>query len=104
MSYSFGVKGATKAAVRALAEVEFDKMVVSQPIHAKDKAAALANLDAMLGLVHDDDSKDVVVSMNGYVSWPGGAVVSDPASAAAIPLVGACASASVYMADRVVTA
>lgn len=70
MSYSLAVKAATKAEARAAVEAKFDADVVAhQPVHARDKAAVLANVDAALGLLADDPTKDVAISVNGYVSW-----------------------------------
>lgn len=70
MSYSFSVQAATKAEARAAAEAKFDAEVIKpQPIHERDKAAVLANVDSALALLADDPNYDVVVSINGYVSW-----------------------------------
>lgn len=71
MSYSFNVKAATKALAMAAVASKFAEIVASQPIHARDRAAVLANAEASIGLLTDDDSKDVAVSCNGYVSWSG---------------------------------
>ncbi|UIF90862.1 hypothetical protein [Cupriavidus sp. UYPR2.512] len=70
MSYSIGVVAETKEAAKAAIAAKFDADVVAhQPVHARDRAAVLANVDAALSLLADDDSKDVSVSVNGYVSW-----------------------------------
>jgi hypothetical protein len=70
MSYSFSVLAANKAAAKEAVAAKFDEMVVaSQPIHARDRAAVLANANTVIDLLADDDTKDVRVSCNGYVSW-----------------------------------
>lgn len=71
MSYSFTVKAATKAEAKAAVEKAYDEMVVGQPIHARDKAAAMANAAAVIDLLIEDPAKHISVSMNGYVSWRG---------------------------------
>lgn len=69
MSYSFSVMAADKAAAKAAVAAKFDEMVASQPVHARDRAAVLANANAVIDLLADDDTKDVRVNFNGYVSW-----------------------------------
>ncbi|KRQ11924.1 hypothetical protein AOQ73_05815 [Bradyrhizobium pachyrhizi] len=71
MSYSFTVKAATKNEAKAAVAVEFDKVVATQPIHARDKAAALTNANAVIDLLADDapDGHVINVSCNGYVGW-----------------------------------
>lgn len=71
MSYAFNVQAATKAEAQTLAEAEFDKVVAAQPIHARDKAAALANVEASLELITDELPEGQVyrVGVNGYVGW-----------------------------------
>ncbi|UIF87971.1 hypothetical protein [Cupriavidus sp. UYPR2.512] len=68
MSYSFRVLAAGKDEAKAAVEVEFDKVVGSQPVHARDRAAVLANANAVIDLLDDDDAKDVSVTCGGYVS------------------------------------
>lgn len=72
MTYSFGIKAENKAAAKEAVAAKFDEAVVgSQPIHARDRAAVLTNAHAAIGLLADDDTKDVAVSCGGYVSWSG---------------------------------
>lgn len=72
MSYSFNAQAATKAAALAAVAAKFDETVkASQPIHERDRAAVLANAEAVINLLGDDDTKDVTVSCNGYLSWDG---------------------------------
>jgi hypothetical protein len=69
MSYSFSLRAADKSAAKAAVEAKFDEVIASQPVHVRDKAAVLANAGAVIDLLVDDDTKDVTVSCNGYVSW-----------------------------------
>lgn len=69
MSYSFIVKGATVALALAAASEAFAKVVESQPIHAADQAPALGTASVFADLLATDDTKDVQISMNGYLSW-----------------------------------
>ncbi len=69
MSYGFTVKAATKAAVLEAVAAKFDEVIAQQPAHEKDKAAVLANAEAVIGLIVEDPDKDVQVSCNGYLSW-----------------------------------
>jgi hypothetical protein len=77
MSYSFGIKAANKAAAKEAVAAKFDEIVVQQPMHARDYAAILANTNATIDLLADDDTKDIAVSCNGYLSWGGTGEVSD---------------------------
>lgn len=74
MSYSFNVKAADRSAAKSAVEAKFDEVISQQPIHARDRAAVLANASAVIDLLGDDDTKDVSVSCNGYVSWASGGV------------------------------
>jgi SHS2 domain-containing protein len=74
MSYSFQVKAATKEAAKEAVTAKFDEVVASQPVHARDRAAVLANANTVIDLLADDDSKDVSVSVNGFVSWSTGTI------------------------------
>jgi hypothetical protein len=74
MSYSFQVKAPTKADAKNSVIAKFDEVVAQQPIHARDRAAVICNAISVINLLADNDSKDVLVSCNGYVSWPSGAV------------------------------
>lgn len=71
MSYSIQIKAATKAAALALVAVEVDKVIdqQKQTVHTRDRAQILANAEAVVDLLHDDETKDVSVSCNGYLSW-----------------------------------
>lgn len=69
MSYSFSIKAPTKIEAKAAVEAAYDAMMASQPIHARDRSAALAAAGSMIDLLVDDPSKHIAVSVNGYVSW-----------------------------------
>lgn len=72
MSYSISTKAATKAEAKAAIAAKFDETVLpSQPIHNHDRAAALATADTFVDLLGDDETKDVSVSLSGWVSWAG---------------------------------
>jgi hypothetical protein len=91
MSYSFSVRGATKAQAKEKVAAELAKVVAGQPIHARDQAQAQAAADAFVDLLADDDAKDVVVSVNGSVSW---------SSDVTAPLTAASVGAGAYLANR----
>ena len=86
MSYSFNFTAATKEEAIERAEQEFANVVALQPNHEKDRAAALANIQAVVMLLPDDDTQDIAVAANGWVSW-----TNDPDK---IFGVSSCASAS----------
>lgn len=74
MSYSFSVKAANKEAAKAAVEAKFDETIAQQPVHARDRVAVLTNANTVIDLLADDDTKDISVSCNGYVSWSSGGV------------------------------
>lgn len=95
MSYSFSVKASTKEAVKIAAAEYFDNSVVAQqPVHARDRAAVMANIAAVVDLLGDDDTRDVNISCNGYVSW---SAAVDQAEA---PLTSASVSCSAGFVNR----
>lgn len=72
MSYSFNVRANNKAEAITAAEKEFDKVVEGQPIHAKDRKAAMTTVATVLDVLPDDAGRDISVSVSGYVSWTEG--------------------------------
>lgn len=95
MSYSFSVKAASKAAALAAVAAKFDEDVVKHmPVHARDRDAVLANAANVVGILADDDTKDVTVSINGYVSW------QTPEPQDVVPLTYASISASAGHVNR----
>jgi len=69
VSFSQTIQAATKAAVREAVAAKVAEIVASQPEHANDQAAVLANVDSVMGLLADDDTKDVTVTFAGFVQW-----------------------------------
>lgn len=71
MSYSFNVQAATKQDAKAAVALAFDRVIETQPIHARDKSAALANAGAVIDLLADDapNGHVIAVSCNGFVGW-----------------------------------
>jgi hypothetical protein len=96
MSYSFNIRAASKANARERAAQEFDSVVASQPVHAQDRTAALAALDAYLDLLVDDATRDIIVSVNGSVSYDWAPDVE----ATAVPLTNASVGVGAYLAPR----
>lgn len=84
MSYSFQVKAPTKAEAVQAVTAKFDEVVKQQPVHARDRDAVLANAGCVINLLADDDSKDVIVSVNGYVSWASGTADEAKLNSAAV--------------------
>ncbi len=72
MSYSIGVRAATKSLALTALAAKFDETVVAhQAVHEKDRSAALAAAEGMVNVLPEDESKDVSISINGYLSWSG---------------------------------
>lgn len=69
MSYSYTVRAATAALALAAVSAKFDEIVAQQPTHAKDKDAVLANAKNAVEILEVDESRDVLVSGSGFVSW-----------------------------------
>jgi hypothetical protein len=99
MSYSFAVRAATKAAAIAAVTEKFDLLIEQHfPIHKRDRAAVLANVEAAVAQLADDDTKDVTVSVNGYLSWSGvGDFTPDTAPVSAVGI--SCAAGLVFRAE-----
>lgn len=68
MSYSFTIRAASKALALAAVAAELDKVVERDPVHKVDRPQAQHVAELMVGLLPDDDSRDVSVAMNGYVT------------------------------------
>lgn len=73
MSYSISARGATIAAALAAIGVAFDQQVVaSQPIHARDRDAALGCAEAMSKQLGECPAGyEVAVSLSGSLGWTG---------------------------------
>lgn len=87
MSYSFSLKAASKAAAILAVGAKLDEIVAAQAVHSRDRAAILANAEAVIGLLADNDDKDVTVSCNGYLSWSSGTVDAPVINSASIACV-----------------
>lgn len=92
MSYSFEFAASTKGDAKARVAAELDTVVAAQPVHVKDRNAALAAAHAFIDLLVDDDTKDIRVSMHGSVcySW------APDVDAAAVPLNNASVGISAW--------
>jgi hypothetical protein len=73
MSYSFDVTASTKDEAKAKVAEQFATVVAQQPNHAKDQAAILANVSAVIDLLADDPEQDIHVDCHGSLNW-----ISDP--------------------------
>jgi hypothetical protein len=96
MSYSFNFVVASKEAAKARVAEEFDNVVKWQPIHARDRAAVLANANAVIDLLEDKPDQDVSVSSNGYLSWE----VMGNDDPNATPLTGVAITTSAHYVPR----
>lgn len=67
MSFSFTVIKATRADAREAIKVEFDKIVASQPLHNLDRAEAADAALALINLLPDDATRDLVVAVSGSI-------------------------------------
>jgi hypothetical protein len=67
MSYSFDVTAPTKAAAQEAVHEKFCEVVEAQPIHACDKERAFGNAYNVIGLLGEDETKNVSVHCNGYI-------------------------------------
>jgi hypothetical protein len=66
VSYSFATRGATKAEAKSNVSAELDKVVESQPVHAKDRDAHEAAAGAMIDLVRDPgENEAILVNVTG---------------------------------------
>lgn len=94
MSYSFNVRGANKAEAKTKVAAKLTEAAAAQSCHARDQQQAQAVADAFIDLLADDDSKDVVVSMNGSLmgKWTGTDVTIIEAAAVSV---------SAYLATKI---
>ena len=67
MSYSFSVKGTTKADAVTAANVKFNEVLAQQPVHAADMPSAREAAEKFVGLLADDTTRDTTLSVNGWV-------------------------------------
>lgn len=71
MSYSFQIRAANKAEAKEKVALQLAAVVQQQVSHQVDVEQARAAANAFIDLVHDDESMDVSVSMNGSMGWRG---------------------------------
>lgn len=78
MSYSFNIRAASKAAALLAIAAKLDDVVAQQACHQVDRAQVQQVVDVFVGMLPDDDSRDVNVSVAGYVSgsWNGAELVA----------------------------
>jgi hypothetical protein len=69
MSYSFSIRAASKADALTKVQEQFKEVVRQQPVHVQDFEGALDAVDAYLGMLMTDDTRDVAVSVHGSVSY-----------------------------------
>lgn len=69
MSFSFGVKAATKADAVAQATAKMDEVVVAQPKHADDAVLVKTTVEAYTNLLGDDETMDIQLSVSGSLGW-----------------------------------
>lgn len=94
MGYSFTIKAPTKAAALAAVAEKVNEIVASQPVHERDRPAILANAQALVGLLHDEQDQDVCVACTGYLSW------KDPAQPTAAEVTTAVITCSASYVNR----
>lgn len=83
MSYSFGVRATSKADAKQQVAAKFDETIAQQPIHAADREQAQAAAHAFIDALHDDEAKDVVASVSGWISSQDGTVLGANVSVSA---------------------
>lgn len=72
MSFSFTLRARTVAAALALAAVEMDRVVQTQPAHAADRNTVLDAVERQVGLFGTVAAdKHVVLNVNGSLSTTG---------------------------------
>ena len=71
MSYSFSVCGKNKEEVLNQVRAKMAEVVVGQPIHEKDQAAAVTTAQTFIDMLADDPIRDVYASISGSLSWQG---------------------------------
>lgn len=71
MSYSFQIRQPSKALAIGAVSARLAEIVLQQEPHKADCTQAMAAAEAFINVLPDDDTCDVVVTMNGSVSWQG---------------------------------
>lgn len=71
MSFSISARGATVALLVASVAAKMAEVVQSQPVHAHDEKPVKATVEAYAGLIPEDETRDYVASVAGFLSWEG---------------------------------
>lgn len=72
MSYSIGVRAATKALVLEKVAEELNKVAAAQPVHDRDRGEAYEAAKAFVGVLAEPAAgQEVVVSVSGSLGWTG---------------------------------
>jgi hypothetical protein len=72
VSFSIGVVAKDKESAKADFRQKFeDQVIVYQAIHVIDRPAITAAVDAYVDFLADDPTRDVAVTVSGYLSWSG---------------------------------
>jgi|InoplaM3SPM_1038593.scaffolds.fasta_scaffold53306_1 hypothetical protein len=93
MSYSFTVKASTKSEAKSAVAAKMAEVAEQQSAHARDRDQAVAAASAFIDQLADDESKDVAVSLSGYLSWTG-------AQGGDMRVTGATVSVGAHLVDR----
>lgn len=99
MSYSFQFVTQSKADVQSKLAEEFDKVVASQPVHARDRDAAISAALAMVNALGENAERNIEVRVNGSVGWDWPSDGS-PADQSTVPLTCASVSVAAYLVER----
>lgn len=67
MSYSFSVQAGSKAEAIEQVKAKMADVVAGQPSHSADQAQAIAAAEAFIGVLGDDPTRDVSISLNGSI-------------------------------------
>jgi hypothetical protein len=93
MSFSFNARGATKQLAVAAALAKFDEVAAQDPSQASAKATVAASVKAIVRQLPNDETRDVHVTVSGYV-------VSQAGAAGRPEVTNAKVAASVLLAVR----
>lgn len=97
MSYSINVQGKTADEVREELDSKLAEIIERQPIHARDRDAAVKAVKALLSVVEVPEGKMYKVSVSGSCGWDGNLPADGDHSNVTITGVGV--NVSVSLAD-----
>lgn len=69
MSYSITARGKTKDAVCEQIAKKMAEVIAQQPTHKADAGTAAGAAMAYVAVLTEEEGKDIVLEMNGSVSW-----------------------------------